>query len=164
VVFQLLIESASQSLFITTPYFIPDAPLRKALIRVARSGVAVRVLVPGARTDQRWVRTVSRRYFGRLLEAGVRIFEYQPGMIHAKVLLADDLWAVVGTTNVDNRSFEHNDEVNAVIRDQALATRLKEQGEQDLAQSVEITLDDWRARPLWERLLGTGDWLFERQQ
>lgn len=164
VVFQLLIESASRSLFINTPYFIPDAPLRKALIRTARNGVPVTVLVPGPRTDERWVRTVSRRYYGQLLEAGVRIFEYQPSMIHSKVLLADDLWSVVGTTNVDNRSFEHNDEVNIVIRDAALAVQLEEQGQHDLNESVEVTLADWRARPYWERLLGTGDWLFERQQ
>jgi cardiolipin synthase A/B len=163
-VFQLLIESASQSLFINTPYFIPDRPLRTVLIRVARSGVSVAVLVPGARTDNRWVRIVSRRYYGQLLEAGVRIFEYQPSMIHSKVLVVDDLWSVVGTTNMDNRSFEHNDEVNAVIRDAAIAVRLKEQGQQDINESVEITLADWRARPYWERLLGTGDWLFERQQ
>jgi cardiolipin synthase len=164
VLFQLLIESASRTLFINTPYFLPDAPLRKALIRVASNGVPVTVLVPGPRTDQRWVRTVSRRYFGQLLEAGVRIFEYQPSMIHSKVLVVDDLWAVVGTTNVDNRSFEHNDEVNAVVRDPSLATQLWEQGQQDIEKSVEITLADWRARPYWERLLGTGDWLFERQQ
>ena len=164
VVFQLLIESASRSLFINTPYFIPDGPLRKVLIRIARSGLSVTVLVPGPRTDERWVRTVSRRYYGQLLEAGVRIFEYQPGMIHSKILLVDDLWSVVGTTNVDNRSFEHNDEVNVVLRDAALATRLKDQGQQDINESVEITLAAWRARPYWERLLGTGDWLFERQQ
>jgi cardiolipin synthase len=85
-------------------------------------------------------------------------------MIHSKVLVVDDLWSVVGTTNMDNRSFEHNDEVNAVIRDAAIAARLKEQGQQDINESVEITLADWRARPYWERVLGTGDWLFERQQ
>src|SRR5581483_5843410 len=135
--------SASRSLFINTPYFIPDGPLRKALIRIASSGLPVTVLVPGPLTDEHWVRTVSRRYYGQLLEAGVRIFEYQPGMIHSKVLLVDDLWSVVGTTNVDNRSFEHNDEVNAVIRDRTLAQHLREQGEQDLAQSVEITLAAW---------------------
>jgi cardiolipin synthase len=163
VVFQLLIESASRSLLINTPYFIPDRPLRKALIRTA-GNVPVTVLVPGARTDQRWVRIVSRRYYGELLEAGVRIFEYQPSMIHAKVLIADDLWSVVGTTNVDNRSFEHNDEVNVVIRDAALAAQLKQHARHDIDESVEITLADWKARPYWERLLGTGDWLFERQQ
>ncbi len=75
------------------------------------------MIVPGPRTDQRWVRLASRRMYGELLEAGVRIFEYRPGMTHVKMLLVDDLWAVIGTTNLDNRSFEHNDEVNVAFRD-----------------------------------------------
>ena len=90
-----------------------DPPHRRA--RRRRSTV----IVPGATTDQRWVRLASRRMYGQLLEAGVRIFEYEPGMTHVKALLVDELWAVIGTTNFDNRSFEHNDEVNVAFRDAA---------------------------------------------
>ena len=130
---------------------------------VAR-GVRVRVLVPGPRTDQRFVRLASRRLYGRLLEKGVRIFEYQPGMTHAKVMMIDDRWAVVGTTNFDNRSFEHNDEVNVAIRDEAVTARLTTDFEADLKRSHEMTLAVWNRRPLWEKLIGRVAWILERQQ
>jgi len=102
--------------------------------------------------------------WGQLLEAGVRIYEYQPAMIHAKVLIVDDLWSVIGTTNLDNRSFEHNDEVNLAVRDQAVTARILADFESDLARSREITLASWRHRPLWEKLFGTVAWILERQQ
>src|SRR5918994_996354 len=112
VTFQLLMEGADRHVHITTPYFLPDRAMRRALKEVRGRGVAVGVIVPGRCTDQRWVRLASRRMWGELLKAGVRIFEYRDTMIHAKVLVCDGLWSVLGTTNIDNRSFEHNDEVN----------------------------------------------------
>ena len=124
VVFQMLIEGAVREVDISTPYFLPDRALRRALVRTARRGVRVRVAVPGARTDQRLVRLASRRMYRELLEGGVRLYEYRPSMTHVKALMVDDLWAVVGTTNVDNRSFEHNDEVNVAVRSGAVAARL----------------------------------------
>jgi cardiolipin synthase len=102
--------------------------------------------------------------YGQMLEAGVRIFEYDHGMTHVKALLVDDLWAVIGTTNLDNRSFEHNDEVNVACRDAAVLGRLLHDFESDCARSREITLAEWRRRPLWEKLLGTVAWILERQQ
>jgi cardiolipin synthase len=120
--------------------------------------------VPGPRTDQRLVRLASRRLYGQLLEKGVRIFEYQPGMTHAKVMMVDDRWGIVGTTNFDNRSFEHNDEVNVAFRDRDVAARLRQDFEADLAQSLEITAEAWRRRPLFEKLLKPLSWLLERQQ
>ena len=81
-----------------------------------------------------------------------------------KCLLVDDLWAVVGTTNFDNRSFEHNDEVNVAFRDESVNTRLSTDFERDLSRSREITLEAWRERPLWEKLIGTVAWILERQQ
>ena len=122
------------------------------------------VVVPGSRTDQRWVRLASRRLYGEMLEAGVRIFEYEPGMTHLKALLVDDLWAVVGTTNLDNRSFEHNDEVNVVFRDAAVNARITRDFEADLARSREVGLAEWRKRPRWEKLIGAIAWILERQQ
>src|SRR5262249_36615849 len=100
----------------------------------------------------------------RMLEAGVRIFEYQPGMTHVKALLVDDLWAVIGTTNLDNRSFEHNDEVNLAIRNRMVTARLTHDFQCDVANSREVHLDEWRRRPLWEKLVGTVAWILERQQ
>jgi len=102
--------------------------------------------------------------YGQLLEAGVRMFEYEAGMTHLKALLVDEVWAVIGTTNFDNRSFEHNDEVNVAFRDPALTARIAADLEADLKQCREITLEAWRARPVWEKLIGTVAWILERQQ
>jgi cardiolipin synthase len=162
--FQLLIEGADQTVRIATPYFLPDRAFRRALITMARRGVTLSVIVPGRHTDQRWVRLVSRRMWGPLLEAGIRIFEYQPAMMHAKILIVDDIWTVVGTTNIDNRSFEHNDEVNLAMRDPALAARLLQDYERDLSACTEVTLERWQRRPMWEKIVGPFVWILERQQ
>jgi cardiolipin synthase len=164
VTFQLLMEGADQELRISTPYFLPDRALRRALMGIAKRGVEVSVIVPGRRTDQKWVRLASRRMWGHLLEAGVRIYEYRPAMTHMKVLIVDGIWSVLGTTNIDNRSFEHNDEVNLAMLDPAVASRLLEDYRQDLRDSDEITLEKWRRRPVWEKIVGPFVWILERQQ
>jgi cardiolipin synthase len=164
VTFQLLIEGADESVRISTPYFLPDRAFRRALAGMAQRGVKLTVIVPGGHTDQRWVRLASRRMWGQLLEAGIRIFEYQPAMIHAKVLIVDDQWTVIGTTNLDNRSFEHNDEINVAMHDPAVAARLLQDYERDLADSTEMTLERWRRRPVWEKIVGPFVWILERQQ
>jgi cardiolipin synthase len=164
VLFQTLVETATRRVLISTPYFLPDKAFRQAIRRTAARNIEIIVVVPGERTDQRWVRLASRRMYGQLLETGVRIFEYSPGMTHVKTLLVDDLWAVIGTTNVDNRSFEHNDEVNVAIRDPHVAARLTADFLTDREQSREITLTTWRRRPLWEKLIGSVAWILERQQ
>jgi cardiolipin synthase len=162
--FQTLVEGATASVVISTPYFLPDKAFRTAIRRTARRGVAFVAIVPGSHTDQRWVRLASRRMYGQLLEAGVRIFEYEAGMTHVKALLVDELWAVMGTTNFDNRSFEHNDEVNVAFRDPDVTARVAADLEADLRSCKEITLDAWRKRPVWEKLVGTVAWILERQQ
>jgi cardiolipin synthase A/B len=164
VAFQLLMAGARESIDIHTPYFLPDHNLRRAFIEAVARGVRLRVLVPGPRTDQRLVRLASRRLYGELLEKGVRIFEYQPGMTHAKVMTIDERWAIVGTTNIDNRSFEHNDEVNVAFRDRNVAARLRRDFEADLAQSLEVTHEAWLRRPLAEKVLKPLSWILERQQ
>ena len=120
-----LVEGAAASIDMHTPYFLPDRAMRRALVRAAGRGVRVRIIVPGALTDQRLVRLASRRMYRELLAGGVRIHEYAPAMTHAKVLLVDEAWAVIGTTNMDNRSFEHNDEINVAFRERAIAARLR---------------------------------------
>jgi len=102
--------------------------------------------------------------WGQLLRAGVRMFEYRPSMMHAKVLIVDDLWCVLGTTNIDNRSFEHNDEVNVAMRDPAVSARLLQDYERDQSVSDEVTLERWQRRPLWEKIVGPFIWILERQQ
>jgi len=164
VVFQMLIEGAVTSIDISTPYFLPDRSLRRALVRAATRGVQVRVVVPGAHTDQRLVRLASRRMFRELLEGGVRLFEYRPAMTHVKALMVDERWAILGTTNIDNRSFEHNDEVNVAFREPTVTARLRYDFEADLAASDEITLQGWAERPLFEKVVGPVCWILERQQ
>jgi cardiolipin synthase len=164
VLFQTLIEGSNTKVRMATPYFLPDKAFRQAIRRTAGRGVDMMVIVPGSHTDQRWVRLASRRMYGQMLEAGVRIFEYERGMTHAKTLVVDDMWAVIGTTNLDNRSFEHNDEVNVAFRDHGVSARLMQDFDRDLTQSREITLDAWRRRPIWEKLIGTVAWILERQQ
>jgi cardiolipin synthase len=85
-------------------------------------------------------------------------------MTHVKTMIVDDLWSVIGSTNLDNRSFEHNDEMNVVIRDPAIAARLTRDFEADAQKSRQVTFADWRRRPIWEKLIGTLAWLLERQQ
>ena len=97
-------------------------------------------------------------------EAGIRIHEYRDTMMHAKILLVDGVWSVIGTTNMDNRSFEHNDEVNVAMLDRTVAERLLVDFERDTRDSTEITLEKWRARPLWEKIVGPFVWILERQQ
>lgn len=162
--FQTLVEAANESVLISTPYFLPDRAFREAIRRTASRDVRFVVIVPGSHTDQRWVRLASRRMYGQLFEVGVRIFEYEAGMTHVKALLVDRLWAVLGTTNFDNRSFEHNDEVNVAFRDEVVTARVAADFEADLKLCKEITLDAWRRRPLWEKLIGTVAWILERQQ
>jgi cardiolipin synthase A/B len=164
VTFQLLMEGADHEVRISTPYFLPDRALRRAIKEIAQRGVAVSVIVPGRRTDQRWVRLASRRMWGELLKAGVRIYEYGVTMTHAKILVIDGMWAVLGTTNIDNRSFEHNDEINVAVWDTAVAARLLQDYERDLRDSQEITLEKWQRRPLWEKVVGPFVWILERQQ
>jgi cardiolipin synthase len=164
VTFQVLMEAADRELRIATPYFLPDRALRRALTRIARRGVSVSVIVPGYRTDQKWVRLASRRMWGDLLEAGIRIYEYRPAMSHMKVLIVDRTWSVLGTTNIDNRSFEHNDEVNLAMHDPEVAERLLEDYRRDIDASQEITLERWRQRPVWEKIVGPFVWILERQQ
>jgi cardiolipin synthase A/B len=164
VAFQLLMEGADHHVRITTPYFLPDRAMRRALVEIARRGVAVSVIVPGMNTDQRWVRLASRRMWGELLRAGVRIYEYRDVMMHAKVLVVDEQWTVIGTTNIDNRSFEHNDEVNVAMCDAAVAARVLEDYARDVRDSDEVTLERWLRRPRWEKIVGPFVWILERQQ
>jgi cardiolipin synthase len=164
VVFQMLIEGAVSEINISTPYFLPDRAMRRALVRAARRGVRVRVVVPGRHADQRLVRLASRRMYGELLEGGVQLYEYRSGMTHVKALMVDGAWALIGTTNVDNRSFEHNDEVNVAFREAGVTARLRRDFESDLAASDEVTLDGWQARSPFEKLVGPVCWIFERQQ
>jgi cardiolipin synthase len=164
-VFQTLLAAAQKSIHITTPYFLPDRYARAELIRAVKErGVGVKIIVPGNHTDHLLTRRSSRRLFGRLLRAGARIHEYQPSMMHAKVLLVDGMWSVVGSTNFDHRSFGINDEVNLVVYDPELTQRLEQDFAADLAQTQAVNYWEWSRRSLIERGHEWLGWLLERQQ
>jgi len=124
----------------------------------------VRILVPGGKSDHMMTRSSSRGSYGPLLQAGVEIYEYQPSMIHAKITVIDGLWSVVGTTNMDNRSFGLNDEVNLASLDPQLAATLEQQFEQDVAGSQRQTYEQWKNRSLWERFVEWFGWLIQKQE
>ncbi|HXS76208.1 MAG TPA: phospholipase D-like domain-containing protein [Terracidiphilus sp.] len=164
ILFQLLLASARQNISITTPYFLPDRSLMEELCRAVERGLRVRILVPGRKSDHMVTRSTSRAGYGQLLKAGAEVYEYQPSMIHAKVLCVDNRWVIVGSTNFDNRSFGINDEVNLAIRDANVAMRFENDMAFDLKQSRRISLQEWMQRPVTERATELMGLVFERQQ
>ena len=147
ILFQLLISSARKRICISSPYFLPSGSARRAIIQAAKDRhVEVKVLTPGDNNDQRLTRASSRHMYGELLKHGIQIYEYLPSMNHTKCLIIDGIWAVVGSTNFDYRSFSINDEVNLAVLDPELTRRITQDFERDLAQSREITYDDWRRK------------------
>jgi cardiolipin synthase len=131
---------------------------------IEERGLQIKIITPGRRSDHGMTRKSGSALYGDLLRAGAEIYEYQPTMIHAKIMVVDELWSVVGSTNFDNRSFGINDEVNLAARGLELATRLTRDFENDLQQSRRITYEEWNRRPIWERTLDSVGWFFQRQQ
>jgi cardiolipin synthase len=164
ILFQILLASATKSIHITTPYFLPDKSMKDELMRAVRRGVEVKILVPGKKSDIWLTRNSSRLAYGKLLKAGASIHEYEPSMIHAKVLLIDGLWAVVGSTNFDNRSFGLNDEVNLAACETDICDRLEQDFQRDLQHSENISYERWLHRPVLERAPELLGWVFEREQ
>ena len=164
VLFQVVLAAARVSIDVNSPYFLPDASARRELIAAARRGVRVRIMTPGDANNHPLARRASRRRYGELLAAGIEMLEYQPGMIHAKILVADAACCIMGSTNFDSRSFDLNDEVNIVLVDLKLAERLKEDYERDVAVSRPVTLEEWRNRPLGEKALALLGFFLERQE
>ena len=120
--------------------------------------------MPGAKNDHLLTRRSSRALYGDLLKGGARIFEYQPSMIHAKIALVDSQWAVVGSTNLDSRSFGLNDEVNVAMPDPAVTARLEQDFQRDLARSRQVSYDQWKGRPWWEKVQEWCGWLIQNQE
>jgi cardiolipin synthase len=165
VLFQTLLASARKSIYINTPYFLPDRSARDEMVRAIRErGVKITIITPGRHADHLLTRTSSKRLYGDLLKAGAQIFEYKPSMMHAKVMIVDDVWSVVGSTNFDNRSFGLNDEVNVAAFGEELAARLQRDFAMDLAESRAVSYEEWKRRSLFERAHEWLGWVLERQQ
>ncbi|HEX2230522.1 MAG TPA: phospholipase D-like domain-containing protein [Candidatus Binatia bacterium] len=148
--FLLSITSAKKSILITNPYFIPDDRMIDALLNAAGRGVQVIVLVPG-KIDHKITYRASRSSYGRMLLGGIQIYEYLPALMHAKTMVVDGVWATIGSTNFDNRSFGLNEELNLTVYDRGVAGRLHKIFYEDLKHSKKITYEDWRARGFKEK-------------
>lgn len=151
-IYYLAIASARRSLDLCAAYFAPRPAFTEALCAAAERGVEVRVLVPGPHIDKQVVRVAGRAAYDDLLAAGVRIFEFQPTMLHAKSMAVDGCWATVGTMNFDNRSFQLHDEVTLGVWGEGFNARLGESFEADLGRSEEVDPSRWSGRPLHARL------------
>lgn len=158
----LSIVGARERLWIANAYFVPDDDFRAMLIEAAARGVDVRVLLPSDDTDVPVVRLAARAHYRDLLDGGVRIFEYQPTMMHAKTLVADGLWCLVGTMNLDNRSLALNDEVTLAALDPALGATMERSFSDDLGHAREITIAEFERRGAWEKLKEKGALLLSR--
>jgi len=148
------IAAARRHIRIANAYFIPDHLCLQTLLEACHRGVKIDVITPSQDTDAQLVRAVSKMRWPPLLKAGVRFYEYQPGRFHCKYLLVDDVWASVGSANLDNRSLSLNEEANLNVLDKDFVTAHARVFEEDKAQSREITLADWKRRPMKEKIKG----------
>lgn len=144
--------AAEKRIWLTNPYCTPTDDQVELLVKAVRRGVDVRLLLPGPHNDQPLTQSAGRTAYGKLLEGGVKIFEYQPSMIHAKTMVADGLFSMFGSSNLDARSSEINEEIDVVVYDAGFARMMEEAFEQDLARSREYTLQEFKNRSLWERI------------
>ncbi len=161
---QTLIASARRRVWLSSPYFLPNLSTRKLLIAAKQAGVDVRVLTTSIASDKKPVYYASYEVYGSLLEAGIQIFEYQPSMLHAKMLIVDDSWANTGSANFDYRSFLHNDELDIVTDSPMLFSNIEQMFEKGFASSDQIGLKQWQRRSwLKHRILGNAVRLMQWQ-
>jgi cardiolipin synthase len=155
--YQAAAKVAADRIWITQSYFAPDDELMAAITEAAGRGVDVRILVTGF-SDSQLLLNASRAYYGDLLEAGVKVFESQEHIMHAKTMVVDGYWSTVGSSNLDYLSFLHNHEANAVILGVKFASQLEDVFLADLANAVPIDAERWRRRSLWQRTKELGSY------
>ena len=158
--YYMAIQAARKSIWIENAYFVPDGQIRRGLVHAAERGVDVRVLVPGKHIDIPIVRMASRFHYGELLDGGVRMYEYQPTMMHNKVMVVDGIWTTIGSINFVNRSMRKNAEANVAIYDRRFAEIVEKTILADLEKSELFTKKVWKKRGLLARLGETVFWLF----
>ena len=155
------IESAQRSVCITNSYFVPDGQIRRVLRRAVSRGAEVRVIVPGE-SDVLAVRHAARKLYGRLLEAGIQLYEWQGSILHSKTAIIDGRWCTVGTYNLDSRSLRFNLEVVAAVEDAAVAGAMEDRFNEDLEHTTPVSYEEWRRRPLHVRMLDDFFYRFHR--
>ncbi|MGB7785428.1 MAG: cardiolipin synthase [Salinimicrobium sp.] len=145
------INTAEKSIYITTPYFIPNPEILTALCTASRSGVEVKIIIP-FKGDSWVARHATNSFVEQMLESGVEVFHYRKGMVHAKTMVIDDHFATVGTANMDNRSFMLNFEINAIFYNKEIASEMTEQYKRDLEECSPNSLEDWRHRSHFRKI------------
>lgn len=147
----LAIQEAKKTIHITSAYFVPDAQILRALCEAAQRGVDVKIILPGV-TDSGVVFHAGRSFYGEMLAKGIKVYELQVAVLHAKTAVIDKMWATVGSTNIDTRSFLHNSEINVVVFDDEFGTTMEKAFIEDLRSSKQITGEQWARRPLGDKL------------
>ncbi|MBS9402615.1 cardiolipin synthase [Halomonas sp. TRM85114] len=155
---QHAIHSANKMFWVTSPYFVPDQGVQDALRLAAMRGVDVRIMIP-ERPDHLLVFLSAFSFLPDMLRAGVKVYRYQPGFLHQKVMLIDDVAASVGTVNLDNRSFRLNFEITAVVPDKRFAAEVRQMLDRDFSRCRLITLEELTSRPLWRKLVSRAAYL-----
>jgi cardiolipin synthase len=145
------VNEAKKSIHITSAYFVPDQQTIDALCAAAKRGVDVKLVLPGV-SDHSLVFQAGRAYYDQLLENGVRVFQLQVAVLHAKTAVIDSAWSTIGSANIDYRSFLHNYELNVIVIDPAFGRDMESAFLEDLRDSKEVTLAQWRQRPLFDRI------------
>ena len=154
VLYYLAISAARREILIQNPYMLPASDAIQALSEAVRRGVDVKVMVPAtSATDSPIVQHASHHLFGRLLQAGVKIWEYDPTLLHQKVIIVDGIWSCVGSTNFDTRSLQLNDEISMGVLDRSIATQLRAAFANDLRTARQQRYAEWKHRSLWHKLI-----------
>jgi cardiolipin synthase A/B len=161
--YKLAIATAQKELLIQNPYFIPDGEMVGLLEKAVRRGVKVRVMIPGQVTDSSIVRHAGHRRFQELLEHGVEIYEYQRTLNHQKVMIVDGLWSHVGSTNLDDRSLDINDEASVGLIDAEVAARLEAAFKEDVRHSTRLDAAAWDRRSLWHKTVDRLSYMVNEQ-
>jgi len=144
-------NEAKKSIHITSAYFVPDRQIVDSLVAAARRGVDVKLVLPGV-SDHDLIMYAGQAFYDELLAGGVKIYQLQVAVLHAKTAVIDGIWSTIGSANIDRRSFIHNYELNVVVLDPAFGKDMEAAFNEDLRSSKEVTLDQWRDRPWKDRL------------
>lgn len=160
-IYRAAFANANSSIYLTTPYLVPDRRTQRALMAAVRRGVDVRVLAP-RHSDSRLAQWAAHAAYDSMLRKGIRLYEYLPRVLHAKAAVVDRAWSTVGTANLDYRSFFMNRELNLITPDNRMAAVLEEQFFRDIAEAEEIQLGRWTRRRTWYRAAEFIGWLGRR--